>query len=89
MKRSQIDTEKYKKYRNFQTLKAFMLFFRIFVHWNVGKGQQRKNVLCSMLREEKYQFFKRKVPGIDIKKDKYSNVFRFSIFVIQYLSKNR
>ena len=38
--------------------------------WNVGKGQQGKNVMSSMLGEEINAVFKIKLPGIDIEKDK-------------------
>ena len=49
---SQIDTENDKtpKFSNFHAF--FVNVATDFVYWNVAKGQQGKNVLSSMLREE-------------------------------------
>ena len=55
LKKTQMDTEKNKKSQNFPNFKDFLHFPQFStdcVDWNVGKGQQGKNVSSSMLREE-------------------------------------
>ena len=52
---SQVDTENDEgpKFSNFQSFHAFFpKFLTYFVDWTISKGQQGKNVLSSMLREQ-------------------------------------
>ena len=80
MKMSQIDTENEKKSQNFPNLKNLM---HIFLHsFDILRGLG----MCRPvgLEKRKMQFFKRKLSGIDIGKDKISETFQFSQFLFSF-----
>ena len=51
--------------------------------WNVENGQQGKNVMPSMLREEINAVFQKK-NVFDIEKDKNSKILGFSPFLLNF-----
>ena len=78
----------WQKSLNFSNFKVFMQFFSQFLtnsgNWNVGQGQQAMNLLSSMLSDRLFQFFEKKLSGIDIEKDKNSKTFPFSPFLFNF-----
>ena len=80
---SQTDTENDQNFHNFQALKHFSPKFSTdFDTWKVGKGQRGKIVLSMMPKKDE------NVSGIHIAKDKFSNTFRYSLFLFKKNASN-
>ena len=84
MKVFQIGTENDENSKIFQFLKVFCIVSRIsidFVDWNVGKGQQVKNVLSIRLSEKIIAAFQVKISQSYTKNDRTQN---FPIFNMRF-----